>query len=204
MLSNAYPVNDPRSPKGPFVRISSFSPGGRFRLKGIDLMRKIADIWIQWNHYRHPQAHRFDALASVTAAKLLYPEAQPLIPGTINPNVKAFVSIHKDIFPWLEAKKPELDGVERLWWWIPGLGNVSPMPNGCAKEFCVKFWYGITIPNGHHSGHLEMPCTGGGQHHSHVTLSEERTAGHLSDSGDPDAGGFVRGYRTSDLSQHHR
>jgi tRNA nucleotidyltransferase (CCA-adding enzyme) len=56
----------------------------------------------------------FDALASVTAAMLLYPQAAPLIPKTINPNVKAFLSIHKDLFPWIETQAPSLDDVGRL------------------------------------------------------------------------------------------
>jgi nanoRNase/pAp phosphatase (c-di-AMP/oligoRNAs hydrolase) len=56
----------------------------------------------------------FDALASVMAALLLYPKALPLLPSHINPNVKAFLSIHKDFFPWFEAKEPDLSDVDRL------------------------------------------------------------------------------------------
>ena len=41
----------------------------------------------------------FDALASLTAAVLLFPDAMPLMPKTVNPNVKAFLSLHKDAFP---------------------------------------------------------------------------------------------------------
>jgi len=40
----------------------------------------------------------FDALASVIAASLLYPDAAAVLPKTRNPNVKAFLSIHKDLF----------------------------------------------------------------------------------------------------------
>jgi len=36
----------------------------------------------------------FDAAASVFAAKILYPEAVAVLPKTLNPNVKAFLSIH--------------------------------------------------------------------------------------------------------------
>jgi nanoRNase/pAp phosphatase (c-di-AMP/oligoRNAs hydrolase) len=46
----------------------------------------------------------FDALASVVAAHLLYPEALPVLPHSINPNVKAFLSFHKDEFQWLDEK----------------------------------------------------------------------------------------------------
>ena len=40
----------------------------------------------------------FDALASVIAATVLYPGAIPVLPKNLNPNVKAFLSIHKDLF----------------------------------------------------------------------------------------------------------
>lgn len=56
----------------------------------------------------------FDALASLAAAVLLFPEALPLLPKTINPNVKAFLSLHKDVFPCLGAHKVSLDEVNRL------------------------------------------------------------------------------------------
>ena len=39
----------------------------------------------------------FDAAASVLAAKILYPEAIAVLPKSLNPNVKAFLSIHKDL-----------------------------------------------------------------------------------------------------------
>jgi nanoRNase/pAp phosphatase (c-di-AMP/oligoRNAs hydrolase) len=40
----------------------------------------------------------FDALASVVAANLLYPGIVTVLPGSLNPNVQAFVSLHKDLF----------------------------------------------------------------------------------------------------------
>ena len=39
----------------------------------------------------------FDALASVIAATLLYPRSLPILPKSLNPNVRAFLSIHKDL-----------------------------------------------------------------------------------------------------------
>ncbi len=39
----------------------------------------------------------FDALASVIAATILYPGSTPVLPRNLNPNVKAFLSIHKDL-----------------------------------------------------------------------------------------------------------
>ena len=56
----------------------------------------------------------FDALASLTAGLLLYPEAAPLLPRQINPNVKAFLSLHKDLFPWAEQPFETDRKVQRL------------------------------------------------------------------------------------------
>lgn len=56
----------------------------------------------------------FDALASLTAAVLLYPDAVPLLPKPLNPNVKAFLSLHKDVFPWAEKPAPDLEHADRL------------------------------------------------------------------------------------------
>lgn len=56
----------------------------------------------------------FDALASLVAATLLYPDAKPLLPKPVNPNVKAFLSLHKDLFPWLDKPAPDLQSPERL------------------------------------------------------------------------------------------
>jgi len=56
----------------------------------------------------------FDALASVIAAKILFPEAIPLLPRQINPNVKAFLSIHKDIFETHTVTEVDLDQVKEL------------------------------------------------------------------------------------------
>ena len=40
----------------------------------------------------------FDALASVIAVTLLYSNSLPILPKSLNPNVKAFLSLHKDLF----------------------------------------------------------------------------------------------------------
>ena len=45
-------------------------------------------------------AHRncdFDALASVIALTMLYPDATAVIPRSVNPNVRRFLSMHKDL-----------------------------------------------------------------------------------------------------------
>ena len=41
----------------------------------------------------------FDGLASVIAATLIYPDCVPVLPAQVNPNLKPFLSIHKDLFP---------------------------------------------------------------------------------------------------------
>jgi tRNA nucleotidyltransferase (CCA-adding enzyme) len=56
----------------------------------------------------------FDALASTIAASILYPEAVPVLPKNTNPNVKAFLSIHKDIFKTSSFDDISLDDVKRL------------------------------------------------------------------------------------------
>jgi len=44
----------------------------------------------------------FDALGSLVAATMIYPGARALLPKTLNPNVRAFLSIHKDVFHFQE------------------------------------------------------------------------------------------------------
>jgi len=56
----------------------------------------------------------FDALASTIAASILYPEAIPVLPRQVNPNVKAFLSIHKDIFKTSSFDDIPFDDVKRL------------------------------------------------------------------------------------------
>ncbi|HSQ87189.1 MAG TPA: DHH family phosphoesterase, partial [Desulfobacterales bacterium] len=56
----------------------------------------------------------FDGLASTIAASILYPKSIPVLPGQINPNVKAFLSIHKDILKTFSFDDVFLDDVKRL------------------------------------------------------------------------------------------
>lgn len=56
----------------------------------------------------------FDGLASVVAATILYPGAVPVLPRSINPNVKAFLSIHKDLFEIYAFDDIDLEKVKRL------------------------------------------------------------------------------------------
>lgn len=56
----------------------------------------------------------FDALASVVAGTILYPEAVAVLPRSLNPNVKAFLSIHKDYFETSIAADIDLDTATKL------------------------------------------------------------------------------------------
>lgn len=56
----------------------------------------------------------FDGLASLVAAALIYPGTPAVVPKTINPNVKAFLSIHKDMFDLSVIKDIDLSDVEKL------------------------------------------------------------------------------------------
>ena len=56
----------------------------------------------------------FDAFASTIAATLVYPEATAVLPQILNPNVKAFLSIHKDLFAIRAAREINLGDVNRL------------------------------------------------------------------------------------------
>ena len=56
----------------------------------------------------------FDALACLVAATLIYPGAVPVLPGSINPNLRAFLSLHKDFFDFYSPKEIDLSEVRTL------------------------------------------------------------------------------------------
>jgi nanoRNase/pAp phosphatase (c-di-AMP/oligoRNAs hydrolase) len=56
----------------------------------------------------------FDAMASLICGTLLYPGAAPILPRAVNANVKAFLSIHKDIFETISWEAVDPDRVRRL------------------------------------------------------------------------------------------
>lgn len=74
----------------------------------------------------------FDALASLVAASLLHPGAKPVLPTSVNPNVRSFLSIHKDLFSFEAVKDLDLASVERLivvdtnrWMRLEGVGLLA-------------------------------------------------------------------------------
>ena len=56
----------------------------------------------------------FDALASLVAASLLYPNATSVLPCSVNSNVRSFLSIHKHLFSFDTAKNLDIKAAERL------------------------------------------------------------------------------------------
>ena len=73
----------------------------------------------------------FDALASLVAATLVYPGALPVLPMSINPNLKGFLSIHKDLFDFYTVKEIDLEEVDTLivvdtnsWSRLEGMGDL--------------------------------------------------------------------------------
>ncbi|MBU3951090.1 MAG: CBS domain-containing protein [Proteobacteria bacterium] len=56
----------------------------------------------------------FDALASLAAATILYPDAKPVLPGSVNANLKTFLSIHKDLFDFYSPEEIDYTEVDTL------------------------------------------------------------------------------------------
>ena len=72
----------------------------------------------------------FDGLASLIGASLIYPEALPVLPRVVNPNVRAFLSIHKDILRTVEPGDIDYDAVDRLIVVDTGVWNRLEVPPG--------------------------------------------------------------------------
>lgn len=56
----------------------------------------------------------FDAVASLVAAMILFQGSRGLLPNSVNPNVRAFLSIHKDFFELPRVAEADLEKIERL------------------------------------------------------------------------------------------
>ena len=56
----------------------------------------------------------FDSMASMIAATILYPDIIVALPDSINPNVNAFLSIHKDMFNIVPIKQVNSDDIKSL------------------------------------------------------------------------------------------
>ncbi|MBC7229557.1 MAG: CBS domain-containing protein [Actinobacteria bacterium] len=56
----------------------------------------------------------FDALASMVAAKKLYPEAVMVFAGSVNRNVREFISLHGDVLEFMDPRALDAEAIERL------------------------------------------------------------------------------------------
>jgi tRNA nucleotidyltransferase (CCA-adding enzyme) len=56
----------------------------------------------------------FDGFACLLAAGILYPEAIPFFPKTLNANVRSFYTLHKKVFPFFEENDWDPSGVTKL------------------------------------------------------------------------------------------
>jgi tRNA nucleotidyltransferase (CCA-adding enzyme) len=84
----------------------------------------------------------FDALASVMAAGVLFPDAIPLLPKQVNANVKAFLSIHKDLFVTYTVDEVDLNAVDHLivvdtnqWERLEGLAHLKK-----RNDIDIRVW----------------------------------------------------------------
>lgn len=95
----------------------------------------------------------FDGLASVVAATLIYPDCVPVLPTQVNPNLKPFLSIHKDLFQFRTPEEIELDSVTKLvvvdinrW---ERLGRLKKLQE--RQDLAIELW-------DHHSGEGNITC----------------------------------------------
>ncbi|SDN44913.1 CBS domain-containing protein [Alkalicoccus daliensis] len=56
----------------------------------------------------------FDALASMIAAKKLYPNATPVLPSRITSEVEHFITIYKNVFPFVKANECDWSKAEKI------------------------------------------------------------------------------------------
>jgi nanoRNase/pAp phosphatase (c-di-AMP/oligoRNAs hydrolase)/CBS domain-containing protein len=90
----------------------------------------------------------FDALASLIAATLIYPGTVPVISRTVNPNVRQFLSIHKDVFQLFEPDEIDIDRVTsavvvdvNCWGRLGRMGRLKEM-----EGLAIRLWDHHMIP----------------------------------------------------------
>ncbi len=84
----------------------------------------------------------FDGLASAVAVTLLYPDTVVVVSKAVNPNVKAFLSMHKDVFDIRLPTDIDMDAVKRLfvvdvaqWDRLDGLGALQD-----REDLDIRIW----------------------------------------------------------------
>ncbi|RIK41852.1 MAG: polynucleotide adenylyltransferase [Chloroflexi bacterium] len=73
----------------------------------------------------------FDALASLLAASLLFPDAVPVLPGQLNRNVREFVALYRNQFPFVLPKELPRRPIRRI---IMVDTNKANLPKGVRDE----------------------------------------------------------------------
>lgn len=94
----------------------------------------------------------FDAFSSAIAASILYSDAELVLPNTMNPNVQAFYSIHKDVFDGLKVKDINIDEITELI--VVDTGSWRRI-EGAFKKLSDKKDLKITIWDHHKPGDME-------------------------------------------------
>ena len=91
----------------------------------------------------------FDALASLLGASLLFPDAQPLLPYQMNRNVREFVTLYRNQFPFLHPRELARTPIERV---ILVDTRSANLPKGIQEEtqFQVIDHHSVdaTLPDG--------------------------------------------------------
>ncbi len=90
----------------------------------------------------------FDALASLQAAALLFPQAIPVLPQQLNRNVSEFLALYKNQFPFVRAKELPRARVKRA---ILVDARTANWTRGMDKR--TQFYI-----IDHHSVHVELPA----------------------------------------------
>jgi tRNA nucleotidyltransferase (CCA-adding enzyme) len=73
----------------------------------------------------------FDALASLLAASLLFPAALPVLPGQLNRNVREFVALYRNQFPFVSPKELPRRPIRRI---ILVDTNKANLPKGVQED----------------------------------------------------------------------
>jgi tRNA nucleotidyltransferase (CCA-adding enzyme) len=95
----------------------------------------------------------FDALASLLAAALLFPDALPVLPQRLNRNVAEFVTLYRNQFPLRERRELERRPIDRL---ILVDTRTANLPRGVHEA--TSYWI-----IDHHTQESETPAPPGGQ-----------------------------------------
>ena len=67
----------------------------------------------------------FDGLAAAVAAAKLYPDSVIFLPEPLHANVRAFVSLHRDLLPLADLKEISAP-LSGRWWSIPVRNRLGP------------------------------------------------------------------------------